>query len=191
MRWKLYAVQYLSPTALFGKHSCAAAIAEYLPDTCVSVPTTRLLYDCPRTSFFCLSSIYESRKATSRIGKWRQSGGQPVERDKWSTFVQVPCSHGVKSTRQCRMSVKCISCGVATWLLSHLPALPTQIFFFFYLGPVCISSGSTSAIKAYCAYPKLSSAQIQYPSISYKETEVPECNWVKKFGSRSGFPITL
>jgi hypothetical protein len=24
-------------------------------------------------------------------------------------------------------------------------------FFFFFLGPVCISSGSTSAFKAYCA----------------------------------------
>jgi hypothetical protein len=29
-------------------------------------------------------------------------------------------------------------------------------------------------LKAYCAYPKLSSAQIQYPCVSYKETEVPE-----------------
>ena len=37
-----------------------------------------LLRDCLRTSFACLSSIYECRKATSRIGKWRQSGGQPV-----------------------------------------------------------------------------------------------------------------
>jgi hypothetical protein len=26
------------------------------------------------------------------------------------------------------------------------------VFFFFFLGPVCISSGSTSAFKAYCAY---------------------------------------
>jgi hypothetical protein len=30
------------------------------------------------------------------------------------------------------------------------------------------------SLKAYCAYPKLSSAQIQYPCVSYKETEVPE-----------------
>jgi hypothetical protein len=27
-----------------------------------------------------------------------------------------------------------------------------HVFFFFFLGPVCISSGSTSAFKAYCAF---------------------------------------
>jgi hypothetical protein len=27
---------------------------------------------------------------------------------------------------------------------------------FFFVGPVCISSGSPSAFKAYCAYPKFS-----------------------------------
>jgi hypothetical protein len=27
-----------------------------------------------------------------------------------------------------------------------------QEHFFFFLGPVCISSGSTAAFKAYCAY---------------------------------------
>jgi hypothetical protein len=30
------------------------------------------------------------------------------------------------------------------------------------------------SLEAYCVYPKLSSAQIQYPCLSYKETEVPE-----------------
>jgi hypothetical protein len=46
--------------------------------------------------------------------------------------------------------------------------------FFFFLGPVCISSGSTSAFKAYCAYPKFLTAQIHNPCGSYKETEVPK-----------------
>ena len=49
------------------------------------------------------------------------------ESDKWSTFVQVPCSHDVKSTRQCPVYVKCISCGDATWLLRHVPAVPTRV----------------------------------------------------------------
>jgi hypothetical protein len=47
-------------------------------------------------------------------------------------------------------------------------------FFFFFLGPICISSGSTSAFKAYCGYPKLLTAQIHYPCGSYKETKVPK-----------------
>jgi hypothetical protein len=38
---------------------------------------------------------------------------------------------------------------------------------FFFLGPVCISYGSTSAFKAYCAYPKFLTAQIHYPCVSY------------------------
>jgi hypothetical protein len=41
-------------------------------------------------------------------------------------------------------------------------------FFFFFLGPVCISSGSTSA------YPKFLTAQIHYPCGPYKETKVPK-----------------
>jgi hypothetical protein len=48
-----------------------------------------------------------------------------------------------------------------------------MFFFFFFLGPVCISSGSTAAFKAYCAYPKLLTAQIRYPCGSYEETKVP------------------
>jgi hypothetical protein len=46
-------------------------------------------------------------------------------------------------------------------------------FFFFFLGPVCISSGCTSAFEAYCAHPNLLIAQVHYPRVSYKETEVP------------------
>jgi hypothetical protein len=62
------------------------------------------------------------------------------------------------------------------------------ITFFFFLGPVCLSSGSTSAFKAYCAYPKLSSAQIQYPCVSYKETEVPEWGCAYIFWFNKQFP---
>jgi hypothetical protein len=50
----------------------------------------------------------------------------------------------------------------------------STVFFFFFFGPVCISSGSTSAFKAYCAYPKFLTAQIHYPCVSYKQTEVPK-----------------
>jgi hypothetical protein len=32
---------------------------------------------------------------------------------------------------------------------------PRLFFFFFFLGPVCVGSGSTSAFKAYCANPRL------------------------------------
>lgn len=64
-----------------------------------------------------------------------------LESDKWSTFVQVPYSHDVKSTRKCRMSVKCISCGDATGLLRHVPALTTQI-------PPCGSRWPTAQFRA-------------------------------------------
>jgi hypothetical protein len=50
----------------------------------------------------------------------------------------------------------------------------SYFFFFFFLGAICISSGSTSAFKAYCAYPKFLTAQIHYSCVSYKETEVPK-----------------
>jgi hypothetical protein len=53
-------------------------------------------------------------------------------------------------------------------------SLSAHIFFFFFLGPVCISFRSTAAFKAYCAYPKLLTAQIHYPCGSYKETKVPK-----------------
>ena len=46
-------------------------------------------------------------------------------------------------------------------------------FFFFCLGPVCLRSGlKHRSLMAYCATLKCHSAQIQYPCVSYKETEV-------------------
>jgi hypothetical protein len=64
---------------------------------------------------------------------------------------------------------------VVTEMLDVLYKL-RRIFFLLllFLGPVCISSGSTAAFKAYCVYPKLLTAQIHYPCGSYKETKVPK-----------------
>jgi len=46
-------------------------------------------------------------------------------------------------------------------------------FYFFYLGPVCLSSGfKHCSLVAYCATLNCHSAQIQYPCVSYKETEI-------------------
>ena len=45
-----------------------------------------------------------------------------------------------------------------------------------YLGPVCLRSGfEHRSLMAYCATLNYHSAQIQYPCVSYKETEV--LNW--------------
>ena len=52
---------------------------------------------------------------------------------------------------------------------------PDRPFFssFFNLDPVCLSSGFTQrSLVAYCATLNYHSAQIQYPCVSYKETEV-------------------
>jgi hypothetical protein len=62
---------------------------------------------------------------------------------------------------------------------------------FFFLGPVCISSGSTSSFKAYCAYPQFLTAQIHYPSVSYKETEVPKWGCAYFFWFHNRFPINI
>jgi hypothetical protein len=59
---------------------------------------------------------------------------------------------------------------------------PEGFFFFFFL-----SSGSTSAIKAYCATLNFHQ-HIQYPCVSYKETEVPECGCVYIFWFKKRFP---
>jgi len=49
-------------------------------------------------------------------------------------------------------------------------------FFFFYLGLVCLSPGfKHRSLVAYCATLNCHSAQIQYPFVSYKETEVLNC----------------
>jgi hypothetical protein len=66
-----------------------------------------------------------------------------------------------------------------------------QFFFFFFLGPACFSSGSTSASKAYCAYPKLLTAQIHYPCVSYKETEVPNWGCAYFFWFHNRFPKNI
>jgi len=48
-----------------------------------------------------------------------------------------------------------------------------MFFFFFYLGPFCLSSGfKHRSLVAYCAILNYHSAQIQYPCVSYKGTEV-------------------
>jgi len=48
-----------------------------------------------------------------------------------------------------------------------------KVFFFFCLGPVCLRSGfKYCSLMAYCATLKYHSAHIQYPCVSYKETEV-------------------
>ena len=57
-------------------------------------------------------------------------------------------------------------------LLLLLP-LPLLLLFRAYLGPVCLSSGFKHRnLVAYCATLNYHSAQIQYPCVSYKETEV-------------------
>jgi hypothetical protein len=72
------------------------------------------------------------------------------------------------------------------WWRTVKQVLNSFLFFFFYLGPVCFGLPKHSAFKAYCAYPKLSSAQINYPCVSYKETEVPEwgCAYIFWFNKR-------
>jgi hypothetical protein len=71
-----------------------------------------------------------------------------------------------------------IACAQQQWLCECASMLPYTYValscFFFFLGPVCISSGSTAAFKAYCAYLKLLTAQIHYPCGSYEETKVPK-----------------
>ena len=48
-----------------------------------------------------------------------------------------------------------------------------KTIFFFYLGPVCLCSGfKHRSLVAYCATLNCHSARIQYPCVSYKETEV-------------------
>jgi hypothetical protein len=45
-----------------------------------------------------------------------------------------------------------VNCGIFMW---HI-----IFFFFFYLGPVCLSSGSTSAFKAYCAWHNIAAISV-------------------------------
>jgi hypothetical protein len=81
--------------------------------------------------------------------------------------------------------------GRGVKLPTHLHLVPGFFFFFYYLGPVCFSSGSTSAFKAYCATLNSRSAQIHYPCVSYKETEVLSEAVLTSFGSTNGFPKIL
>ena len=58
-------------------------------------------------------------------------------------------------------------------LLPETEPRNVQPFFFLYLGPVCLRSGfKHRSLMAYCATLKCHSAHIQYPCVSYKETEV-------------------
>jgi hypothetical protein len=79
----------------------------------------------------------------------------------------------------------CSACLILLDLITQNTGHESSLFL---LGPACLSSGSTSALKVYCAYPTLSSAQIQYPWVSYKETEVPEWGCVYIFWFHKRFP---
>ena len=59
---------------------------------------------------------------------------------------------------------------------THIHTQKHTFFFFFCLGPVCLRSGfKHRSLLASCATLKCHSAQIQYPCVSYEETEV--LNW--------------
>jgi hypothetical protein len=66
-----------------------------------------------------------------------------------------------------------------------------HFFFFFNLGPVCISSGSTSAFKAYCANLNFHQHRFIIPvSLIKKQKSLSEAVLIS-FGSTNGFSKIL
>jgi hypothetical protein len=130
------------------------------------------------THVICLPSTDELSEGDQSNWQVKTAVDSRWERDKWSTFLQVPYSHDVKSTRKCRMSVKYISCGDATLILRQVPALSTQI----------LARGSrwpTAQLRA--ARVHLGSFH-RNPCSSSEIITSPPPSWGKKFSSLSNSP---
>jgi hypothetical protein len=66
-----------------------------------------------------------------------------------------------------------------------------HFFFFFFLGPVCVGSGSTSAFKAYCAALNFEQHRFIIPvSLIKRQRSLTEAVLIS-FGSTNGFPKIL
>jgi hypothetical protein len=50
-----------------------------------------------------------------------------------------------------------------------------KAFFFYHLGPVCLSSGSTAAIEAYCALPLM--FKLSPPVVSPRDPGIQNLDW--------------